>query len=81
MFIALPLIAQTPELQTNPSPTDHTITLTKRVEVYEDLEITINPYTVAPGDSLTRILKAQGLLPKGADEAQLLRLVRHLNPN
>ncbi len=59
---------------------DHTITLTKVVDVYEfeDLKVSVGSYDVAPGDSLIEILKSRGL---EGDEARLLRLVKNLNPD
>jgi LysM repeat protein len=74
--------------QANPdpaSPADSTITLTKTVEVYtfEDLTFSIDAHTVAPGENLAGILKKRGLWPTTPDanrEAQLIRLVKRLNP-
>ncbi|MDR2349903.1 MAG: LysM peptidoglycan-binding domain-containing protein [Deltaproteobacteria bacterium] len=64
---------------------DATITLTKTVEVYsyEDMTFTIDNYSVVEGDNLEGILKKRGLWPlvnTKTKEAQLLRLVRELNP-
>lgn len=72
-------------LLAQPEPTDSTITLTKTVEVYtfEDLTFTIDSYTVAHGDNLAGILKQRGLwpsVPNANREAQLIRLVKQLNP-
>ncbi|MDR2421966.1 MAG: LysM peptidoglycan-binding domain-containing protein, partial [Deltaproteobacteria bacterium] len=66
-------------------PADSTITLTKTVEVYtfEDLTFSIDSYTVAKGDNLAGILKSRGLWPREPDaarEAQIIRLVKRLNP-
>jgi LysM repeat protein len=60
-----------------------TITLTKVVPVYEfeNLRVTVDQYQVNSGDTLDKILKARGLLGgRAADQDQLLRLVRELNP-
>jgi LysM repeat protein len=75
-----PLRAQTEEA--GDSAADHTITLTKVVEVYEfeDLKVAVDQHQVRQGDSLGRLLRARGLLPHGADAAQMMRLVRNLNP-
>jgi LysM repeat protein len=55
------------------------------VEVYtfEDLTFSIDVYTVAKGDNLAGILQARGLWPSTPDaarEAQIIRLVKSLNP-
>ena len=62
---------------------DHTITLTKVVEVYEfeDLKVAVDQYQVNRGDSLVRILKQRGLLITAQDEAKYIRLVKTLNPD
>lgn len=72
--------------QSDPSPTasaDHTITLTKVIEVYEfeDMKVAVDQYAVTKGDSLAKIMKKRGLLSGRRDEAKLLRLVKDLNPN
>lgn len=61
---------------------DHTITLTKVVEVYEfeGLKVSLDQYRVGRGDTLLKILKSRGFLSSAADEARLLRLVGNLNP-
>ena len=61
---------------------DHTITITKVVEVYkfEDMEVAVDQYTVAKGDSMFKILKERGLLNGRRDEAKLMRLIKELNP-
>lgn len=65
-----------------PAGADHTITLTKVVEVYEfeDLKVAVDQYKVGRGDSLVRLLKQRGLIKSRQDEAKLLRLVKSLNP-
>jgi LysM repeat protein len=55
------------------------------VEVYtfEDLTFSIDSYTVAVGDNLAGVLKKRGLWPRTPDanrEAQMIRLVKRLNP-
>lgn len=66
------------------SSADHTITLTKVVEVYEfeDLKVAVDQYQVKQGDSLVKLLRQRGLLTSRsrAEEAKLLRLVQRLNP-
>lgn len=66
------------------SSADHTITLTKVVEVYEfeDLKVAVDQYQVQRGDSLVKLLRQRGLLTSRsrAEEAKLLRLVQRLNP-
>ncbi|MDR2726080.1 MAG: LysM domain-containing protein [Candidatus Adiutrix sp.] len=59
-----------------------TITLTKVVPVYEfeNLKVAVDQYRVASGDTLSKVLKARGLGGRETDQAQLLRLVRELNP-
>jgi LysM repeat protein len=59
-----------------------TITLTKVVPVYEfeNLKVAVDQYRVTTGDTLAKILKARGLGGRETDQAQLLRLVRELNP-
>jgi nucleoid-associated protein YgaU len=57
-----------------------TITLTKVVPVYGNLEVQVDQYQVVAGDTLAKILKARGLGGPGADQARLMRLVRELNP-
>ncbi|UQZ88087.1 hypothetical protein C4J81_02210 [Deltaproteobacteria bacterium Smac51] len=61
---------------------DHTITLTKVVEVYEfeDLKVSVDQYQVNRGDSLVKILKSRGIVASSGDEARMMRLVRSLNP-
>lgn len=72
--------SETPADQT----AQHTITLTKVVEVYEfeGLKVSVDEYRVAKGDSLVKLLKSRGLLTGGGrqEQAQLIRLVRSLNP-
>lgn len=61
---------------------NHTITLTKVVEVYEfeDVKVFINLYEVRRGDSISDILRERGVLDAMGDEARMLRLVKNLNP-
>ncbi|MDR1044385.1 MAG: LysM domain-containing protein [Candidatus Adiutrix sp.] len=62
---------------------DHTITLSKVVEVFEfeNLKVAVDQYQVQRGDSLSRLMRKRGLLKPGGDEGQLMRLVRSLNPD
>ena len=64
-------------------PGEQTITLTKKVEVY-DLEETngaVDQYQVKRGDSVLKILQKRGLLRGGVSDEKLLDMVRRLNPN
>ena len=76
-----PLKAQEEEGAPEAGGPASTITLTKVVPVYalENLQVTVDQYRVASGDTLDKILKARGL--GSANQAQLLRLVRELNPD
>lgn len=69
-------------VQAQETSADHTITLTKVVEVYEfeDVKVSVDQYQVKGGDTLAKILKSRGLLSSAADEAQMMRLVKNLNP-
>jgi hypothetical protein len=86
LWLSLLLVwPQTSLAQTQQEPADSTITLTKTVEVYtfEDLTFSIDSYSVAPGDNLAGILKKRGLwpaVPNAQREAQMIRLVKQLNP-
>ena len=81
MIWGWPLKAQEEEGAPEAGGPASTITLTKVVPVYEleNLQVTVDQYRVASGDTLAKILKARGL--GAANQAQLLRLVRELNPD
>lgn len=62
---------------------DHTMTLVKKVEVYEfeDLKVSVDEYKVNPGDSLLKILQRRGLIRSGAEQTQMVQLFRDMNPD
>ncbi len=79
--VPAPAPASAPQ-RTSDYAADHTITLTKMVEVYEfeDLRVAVDQYRVARGDGLLKLLRERGVLTSSADEAKMLRLVKDLNP-
>jgi len=81
LWVWPPLMAQEGAAPETGGPAG-TITLTKVVPVYEfeNLKVGVDQYRVGSGDTLSKILKARGL-SQTADQAQLLRLVRELNPD
>lgn len=61
---------------------DHTINLTKMVEIYEfeGLKVAVDQYKVNRGDSLIKVLQSRGLIKSGLDQPRMLRMVKDLNP-